>query len=174
MIAVPTLEEVAIVRPAPRNLGRYRDSERVLDVLLNKPHKRFYKSAEFVLLQSETLSFGLEFDKIKKIYNRYRSFFAVDFQTFFEAYCKMSSIMNSIVPSHCRIFTEVSTEDECLYNYYEFDDRKIFFNLFFEENEETPIAQINVTADGKFHSLEGSIETSAARLQIILAKPQHV
>lgn len=174
MITAPTLDEVTIARPALWSYDRYYDSERVLDVLLNEPHKRSYRSAEHILFQSEMLAFGLELDKIKKIYSKHINLFAVDFQTFFDAYLKMSRIMSTIVPKYCRVFTEVSIEDECLYNYYEFEDRKIFFNLFFEENEKEPIALINVTADGEFHSLEGSIEKTVDCLRNILAIQQHV
>ena len=174
MITAPTLDEVTIVSPAPKNFDTCYDSERVLDVLMNEPHKRSYKSADLILLQSDILSFGLELDKIKKIYSKHRNLFTMDFQIFYAAYYKMSRIMSTIVPKHCRVFTEVSTEDECLSNYYEFDDRKIFFNLFFEENEKEPIALINVTSDGKFQSLEGSIENTVDRLRLILTKQRHV
>lgn len=73
--------------------------------------------------------------------------------------------MSTIVPEHCDIVTEVSVEDECLYNYYEFNDTKIFFNLFFDKDEESPVAQVNVRSNGKFLSVEGSIEEVAAYLK---------
>lgn len=173
MVADQVLDKVAIVRPAPMDFGIYSESEGVLDVLLNEPHKQFNRSTEVVLFQSDLLSISLEHDKIRKIYNNHRNLFAVDYKTFFEAYYKMCGMMSSIVPQNCRVFTEVSAEEECLYNYYEFADRKIFFNLFFDENEDAPVAQINVTANGKFHSIEGSIEKAVGYLKKYLAQEQH-
>ena len=74
-------------------------------------------------------------------------------------------MMDAIVPEYCHRLTEVSVDEECLYNYYEFDNNKIFFNLFFDEDSVDPVAQINANSNGKFISIEGSIETAADKLK---------
>lgn len=170
MITAPALEEIAIVKHVPDVFEGYRGNDCYFDLLLNEPKKRFHKSAEYVLFQSDMLSLGIEYDKIKKLYSKHQDLFPVDFRTFFGAYKKMSDIMAAVIPENCDRETEISEEDRCIYNYYGFDNTKIIFNLFFDDDAENPIAQINIRSNGKFLSLEGTIEKAASYLKNIIDK----
>lgn len=174
MFATPPVEDIAIVREVPDFVVSYWNSNRGIDVILNEPDKRSHKSTEDILLQSAILSIGIEFDKIRNLYSKYRNLFIVDFSTFFGAYIEMSELMMDIVPEDCDIVTEVSVENECLYSYYEYDDKKIFFNLFFDEEENSPIAQANIQSNGNFNSVEGTIETVAFYLKNLLQNNPNV
>lgn len=158
MLTAPVVEEAAIVRVVPEGFRYHKESQSKYDLLLNEPHKRSHKSTQFVLFQNDLLNFGIELEKIKNLYNNHKRIFKVDFKTFSDAYVEMTEAMNSIIPSYCNVETELSEEDECLYNYYEFDDKKIIFNLFFDEDEKYTIALINLKSREKFLSIEGSIE----------------
>lgn len=165
MFATPALEEVAIVRDAPQSFINHHETENFMDVILNEPDKRPKKSTEEILLQSELISFIIEYDRINNLYGKYRNLFPVDFKTFYDAYREMSDVMNDILPEHCDAVTEVSVENECLYNYYEYNNQKIFFNLYFDEDGLSPVAQINFHVNKKFNSIEGSIKAVASYLK---------
>lgn len=174
MVTAPVLEEVAIVRQAPESFRYYQESRATRYLLLNEPDKKSYKSADFVLFQSVLLSISVELDKIERLYNKYSELFDVDYKTFFDSYLRMCDAMNAIVPDGCKIITEVSAEEECLYNYYEFDDKKIFFNLFFEGDEKEPAVRINVRSNDKFLSIDGSIDNAADYLRNALKRNLNV
>lgn len=165
MLAAPALDEVAIFREVPDGFRYHHEYQSRYDLLLNEPHKRSHKSTQFVLFQNELLSLGIESERIKNLYNKHKSIFKVDFKTFSDAYFKMSEAMNAIMPDYCNVETAVSEEDECLYNYYEFNNKKIFFNLFFDDEEPDTIAVINLKSKEKFISIEGSIEKAVDYLK---------
>lgn len=158
MLTAPVVEEVAIVRVVPEGFRYRQESHNRYDLIFNEPHKRSHKSTQFIIYQNYLLNIGIEIEKIKNLYNSYKKILKVDFNTFSDAYVKMTETMNSIIPIDCTVETDVSEEDECLYNYYEFDDKKIIFNLFFDEDEKYTVALINLKTREKFLSIEGSIE----------------
>lgn len=60
------------------------------------------------------------------------------------------------------LFTDISQEEECLFMYGQRKDVKIFFNLFFEENDVETLVNIS-TPNGKY-VIEDNIENSIQRL----------
>lgn len=58
--------------------------------------------------------------------------------------------------------SDISEEEECFFMYGQKKDVKIFFNLFFEENDVEALVNIS-TPNGKY-SIEDSIENSIQRL----------
>lgn len=56
------------------------------------------------------------------------------------------------------LFTDISQEEECLFMYGQKKDVKIFFNLFFEENDVETLVNIS-TPNGKY-VIEDNIENS--------------
>ena len=60
------------------------------------------------------------------------------------------------------LFTDISQEEECLFMYGKKKDVKIFFNLFFEENDVETLVNIS-TPNGKY-VIEDNIENSIQRV----------
>lgn len=60
------------------------------------------------------------------------------------------------------LFTDISQEEECLFMYGQKKDVKIFFNLFFEENDVETLVNIS-TPNGKY-VIEDNIENSIQRV----------
>lgn len=171
----PVIDNVTIVREVPETFRYYQESQNIFDLLLNEPSKRSHKPTDFILYQYDILSIGFEINKIGGLYIRYKKIFPVDFNTFLNSYLRMADAMDSIIPKHSEIVTDVSIEDECLYNYYEFDDKKIFFNLFFdEEGKESPVAVVNLNSKEGFRSFEGSIEKTFEYLKKSLETTSNV
>lgn len=177
MITLPPMDaarmQIAIVRPAAaveRPLY-FALSDRGLRtrMLLNKLDKREHKSAESVIFFNDMLTAGMEMEKVAELYVKLGNECEADINTFFEAYLRMTDEMKKVVPNGCVAVTDVSEEDGCLYNYYEFGDTKMFFNLFFDcEDEECVTAVANVNKGGKFHSIQGKIEEVKARVAALI------
>ena len=165
MVCTAPLEEIAVVGRVPDTYRDFSELHYRNILLLNEPPRKSHRSAEQVLFQNDMLSIGIELNRLLKLYKKKKKVFAVNFKTFYDAYLRMSRMMDAIVPEYCHRLTEVSVDEECLYNYYEFDNNKIFFNLFFDEDSVDPVAQINANSNGKFISIEGSIETAADKLK---------
>lgn len=60
------------------------------------------------------------------------------------------------------LLSDISEEDECFFMYGQKEDVKIFFNLFFEENDVEALVNIS-TPNGKY-VIEDNIENSIQRL----------
>lgn len=166
MTAAQSIQEFVLTQDRPDYYIGNQDYYNGTYLLFNQPLKRSHKSSESILFQSKVLSLSIELDRIKAIYYKYRSFFPVDFTTFISAYNQMHNLMLGLIPFYAITVTGVSEEDECIYNYYEFDGKKIFFNLFFDEDE--PVATININYSGHFKSVEGPIEKAFGYLKKLL------
>lgn len=66
------------------------------------------------------------------------------------------------------LFTDISQEEECLFMYGQKNDIKLFFNLFFEENDVKTLVNIS-TPNGKY-IIEDNIKNSIKRLFKIFQK----
>ena len=64
--------------------------------------------------------------------------------------------------------TDISQEDECLFMYGQKNNIKLFFNLFFEENDVETLVNIS-TSRGKY-IIEDNIENSLQQLFEIFQK----
>ena len=159
--------QIAIVRPMPESRGYYALSPKGRCMLLNRPYKRSGKSADRVIENNDMLTIGLEMKKISRLYPRLRENCDVDFATVFDGYLHMTDAMKPIMAAGCVCETRVSDEDGCLYNYYEIAGKKVFFNLFFDEGGRVD-AVVNVSCDGRFRSLEGTIDGVVGRLREFL------
>ena len=58
--------------------------------------------------------------------------------------------------------TDISQEEECLFMYGQKNDRKLFFNLFFENDDVETL--VNVSTPNKKYVIEDNIENSIKRL----------
>ncbi len=148
----------------------WEESEKSLSFLLNSLDKQ-PKSADYFMYCSDMFSALIQFNKIKKIYSENKSIFHVNFNTFFRNFIEMSDSIQMLLPESTKCITGVSKVDQMIYNYYEFEDKQIFFNLYYDEDESG--ALVNVKSDNGFFSIEGSIEDSIEKLQNYLNTLKH-
>lgn len=66
--------------------------------------------------------------------------------------------------------TDISQEEECLFMYGQKNDIKLFFNLFFENDDVE--ALVNVSTPNKKYVIEDNIENSIKRLFEIFQKEE--
>lgn len=103
---------------------------------------------------NDMLSLGVEYLKALDLFNKIQKFVEIDFDFFKKTFEDSSCGMAKILPQNCLKTTDVSIQDECLYSFYEFENTKIFFNLFFEEANEV-IFQLSINDNSGFSSIEG-------------------
>lgn len=165
------MEEMVIVAPTNDSFVSVPDIEvpEIREsVLYNVADKKCYKQADYVMFFSDMLASSIEYQKLKRLFAHHRDIMQVDFRTFFDSYKEMSAAMKPLVPYGCKCVTDVSCDDGSLYNYYEFDDKKIFFNILFDD-EEGVSALVSVSAADGFVSIDGTIEETADYLRNILS-----
>ena len=164
-----------IPQPIYSELGvcDWEESNESLLFLLNSPDKQ-YKSADYCLYCSDIFSALIQFNKLKKLYSENKDIFRVSFNNFFRNFIEMSDSMQMLLPESVKCVTEVSKSDGTIFNYYEFEDKKIFFNLYFDEDETDSTALVNIKSNSGFLSIEGTIEETVEYLKDNIIPTSHV
>lgn len=174
MIATPQIDTeqaknvvvYQIPQPIYSELGvcDWEESDDSLSFLLNSLDKQ-HKSADYFLYCSDIFSVLIQFNKIRKLYLENKEIFHVSFNHFLRNFIEMSDSMQMLLPESAKCVTEVSKVDETIFNYYEFEDKKIFFNLYFDEEGSDSSALVNIKSDSGFLSIEGTIKETVEYLK---------
>lgn len=182
MIALPQIDTeqakkvvvYQISQPIYSELGlcEWEESNESLVFLLNSSDKQ-HKSADYCLYCSDMFSALIQLNKLKKLYSENKDIFHINFDIFFRNFIEMSDSMQMILPESVKCVTEVSKVDETIFNYYEVEDKKIFFNLYFDEDETESTALVNIKSNTGFLSIEGTIEETVKYLKDFINPTSH-